>query len=159
GPRAAEPPRRPSPRRPRKHTSRPLPARGTVHSPFAPAGASTTMIAFRGAYTAIVTPFTADGASIDYTRLGEQLRFHAEGGVAGVVPAGTTGESPTLSEIEQCELIERTIELGRPLGLQVIAGAGSNNTAHAAHLHKFAASAGADATLQVSPYYNKPSQE
>ena len=117
------------------------------------------MIAFRGAYTAIVTPFTADGASIDYTRLGEQIRFQAEGGVAGVVPAGTTGESPTLSEIEQCELIERTIELGRPLGLQVIAGAGSNNTAHAAHLHKFAASAGADATLQVSPYYNKPSQE
>ena len=117
------------------------------------------MIAFRGAYTALVTPFSSDAATIDFGRLSEHIRFQAEGGVAGVVPAGTTGESPTLTEIEQCELIERTVAVARPLNLQVIAGAGSNNTAHAVHLNKFAAAAGADAALQVNPYYNKPSQE
>jgi 4-hydroxy-tetrahydrodipicolinate synthase len=117
------------------------------------------MTTFHGAYTAIVTPFTPDGSSIDFDRLEEQLRFQAAGRVRGVVPAGTTGESPTLSDTEHCELIERTLEIAKPLGLQVIAGAGSNNTSHAIDLHKFAAAAGADASLQVNPYYNKPSQE
>lgn len=119
------------------------------HGPFSP----------RGCYTAIVTPFTADGSSVDFDRLEAQIRFQAEGGVSGVVPCGTTGESPTLSEIEHCEVVSRTIATARPLGLTVIAGAGSNNTAHAVHLHTFAAAAGADAALQVNPYYNKPSQE
>ncbi len=117
------------------------------------------MMNFHGAYTAIVTPFTSDGGAIDFDRLDEQIRFQAHGRVRGVVPAGTTGESPTLSDTEQCELIERTIEIARPLGLHVIAGAGSNNTSHAADLHKFAAASGANASLQVNPYYNKPSQE
>src|SRR5262249_22579622 len=92
-------------------------------------------------------------------RLAEHVQFQADGGVTGVVPCGTTGESPTLTEDEQRAVIETTIETARPLGLKVIAGAGSNNTAHAIHMHRFAKEAGADASLQVNPYYNKPSQE
>lgn len=114
---------------------------------------------FRGAYTALVTPFNADGAAVDHARLVEHIHFQAEGHITGVVPCGTTGESPTLSEDEQRAVIETTIETAKPLGLQVIAGAGSNNTAHAIHMHKFVQEAGADASLQVNPYYNKPSQE
>lgn len=117
------------------------------------------MRSLHGCFTAIVTPFSADGSSVDFKRLEEQVRFQHEGGVAGVVPCGTTGESPTLSEIEHCEVVEKTIAVAKPLGLKVIAGAGSNNTQHAIHLQKFAAAAGADAALQVNPYYNKPSQE
>jgi 4-hydroxy-tetrahydrodipicolinate synthase len=114
---------------------------------------------FRGAFTAIVTPFSADGAAIDYSRLIEHIHFQAEGGVSGIVPCGTTGESPTLSDDEHRAVVETAIEHARPLGLKIVAGAGSNNTQHAIHLHKFAMAAGADASLQVNPYYNKPSQE
>ena len=114
---------------------------------------------FRGAYTAIVTPFTDDGSAVDFDRLEANIRDQAEGGVTGVVPCGTTGESPTLSGSEQRAVIERTIEIARPLGLRVIAGAGSNSTAHAIEMQRFVKEAGADAALQVNPYYNKPSQE
>jgi 4-hydroxy-tetrahydrodipicolinate synthase len=116
-------------------------------------------IQFRGAYTAIVTPFSADGSTVDLARLEEHVRFQAAGKVTGVVPCGTTGESPTLSDEEAREVITTTIRVAKPLGLQVVAGAGSNNTVHAVAMHRFAKSAGADASLQVSPYYNKPSQE
>ena len=114
---------------------------------------------FRGAYTAIVTPFTPDGTAVDHARLSEQIHFQSEGGIAGIVPCGTTGESPTLTDEEHRTVVESAIEIGKPLGLQIIAGAGSNNTAHAIELQQFAKSAGADAALQVNPYYNKPSQE
>lgn len=114
---------------------------------------------FRGAFTAIVTPFTSDGSSIDHARLAEQINFQAEGKVTGIVPCGTTGESPTLSEVEHRSVIETAVETGKPLGLKIIAGAGSNNTEHAIHLQKLAHELGADAALQVNPYYNKPSQE
>jgi 4-hydroxy-tetrahydrodipicolinate synthase len=114
---------------------------------------------FKGAFTAIVTPFSEDGAQVDLARLTEHIHFQASGGVTGIVPCGTTGESPTLSEEEHASVIETAIEVGRPLGLKVIAGAGSNNTAHAIHLQRLAQKLGADATLQVNPYYNKPSQE
>lgn len=114
---------------------------------------------FHGSFTAIITPFTADGAAIDWSRLEANLHAQRAGGITGVVPAGTTGESPTLTEREHHELIERTIAIARPLGLKVIAGAGSNSTRHAVELHRFAAGAGADGALQVNPYYNKPSQE
>ncbi len=114
---------------------------------------------FHGSYTAIITPFSEDGSRIDWSRLQSNLHAQAEAGMTGVVPAGTTGESPTLTEAEHHELIERTIAVARPLGLKVIAGAGSNNTRHAIELHRFAARAGADGSLQVNPYYNKPSQE
>jgi 4-hydroxy-tetrahydrodipicolinate synthase len=120
---------------------------------------SSSRITFRGAYTAIITPFTADGASVDHARFSEQIHFQSEGGITGIVPCGTTGEAPTLTDEEHRSVVESAIEIGKPLGLQIIAGAGSNNTAHAIELQQFARSAGADAALQVNPYYNKPSQE
>lgn len=114
---------------------------------------------FFGVFTALITPFTApDGESVDRARLAEHIRFQAEGGVTGVVPCGTTGESPTLTEAEHRAVVETTIETAKPLGLTAIAGAGSNSTAHAIHLHRMAHAAGADAALHVTPYYNKPSQ-
>ncbi len=117
------------------------------------------MISFSGAYTAIITPFTADGERIDHAVLAANVDFQAAGGVRGVVPCGTTGEAPTLTEAEHAEVVETTVRLARPLGLQVVAGAGSNSTRHAIHLHKLVASLGAHASLQVTPYYNKPSAE
>jgi 4-hydroxy-tetrahydrodipicolinate synthase len=114
---------------------------------------------FSGVFTALVTPFTTDGAAIDFGRLEAAIALQALGRVQGVVPCGTTGESPTLSEDEHRDLVERTIGFARRHGLLVIAGAGSNSTAHAVELHRFAARAGADAALHVCPYYNKPSQE
>ncbi len=117
------------------------------------------MTTFKGAYTALVTPFTADGSSVDVERLTENIRHQAAGGVTGVVPCGTTGEAPTLTDQEHRVVVEKAVELAGTEGLQVIAGAGSNNTEHAVHLHRFAHAAGADAALHVSPYYSKPSQE
>ena len=114
---------------------------------------------FTGAFTAITTPFTADGAKIDEARLAAQLEFQAKGGVRGIVVAGTTGESPTLSEGEYEHLLSRCVAIGRPLGMLVIAGTGSNSTAHACDLQRLAAKLGADAALSVNPYYNKPTQE
>jgi 4-hydroxy-tetrahydrodipicolinate synthase len=114
---------------------------------------------FVGTFTAITTPFTQDGGAIDFVRLEEQIAFQAQGGVAGIVVCGTTGESPTLSETEYRELVERAIEIGRAHSLLVIAGTGSNSTAHAVELHRFAANAGADGSLSVNPYYNKPTQD
>ncbi|MDA0214931.1 MAG: 4-hydroxy-tetrahydrodipicolinate synthase [Planctomycetota bacterium] len=117
------------------------------------------MLTFAGAYTALITPFSRDGATVDLPRLAEHIHFQAKGGVRGIVPCGTTGEAPTLDEHEHIAVVECAVKTGRPLGLQVIAGAGSNSTSHAIHLHKLAASLGAHASLQVTPYYNKPSQE
>ena len=117
------------------------------------------MLTFAGAYTALITPFSRDGATVDLPRLAEHIHFQAKGGVRGIVPCGTTGEAPTLDEHEHIAVVECAVKTGRPLGLQVIAGAGSNSTSHAIHLHKLAASLGAHASLEVTPYYNKPSQE
>ena len=114
---------------------------------------------FTGAFTAITTPFSEDGSTIDDARLAEQIAFQADGGVSGIVVCGTTGESPTLTESEYRELVARAIELGHARGLLVIVGTGSNSTAHAVELHRFAAQAGADASLSVNPYYNKPTQD
>lgn len=114
---------------------------------------------FTGVFTAITTPFTADGKQIDDARLEAQIDFQARGGVKGIVVSGTTGESPTLTGDEYETLVARCIELGRTRRLLVIAGTGSNSTAHAVHLQQQAAAMGADATLSVNPYYNKPTQE
>lgn len=110
-----------------------------------------------GAYTAIVTPFNDDG-SVDYEGLRRLIDLQAEAGIAGIVPVGTTGESPTLNVEEHEKVIETTIEACRGR-LQVIAGTGANSTEEAVILTKHAMEAGADATLQVTPYYNKPNQE
>ena len=82
--------------------------------------------AFAGAFTALATPFSADGETVELEMIPMLLRRQAEGGVAGVVPAGTTGESPTLREREWRLLVEACVAAARPLGLKVVAGAGSN---------------------------------
>lgn len=112
---------------------------------------------FQGTYTAIVTPFNSDG-SVDYGKLKALIDIQAEAGIDGIVPVGTTGESPTLDYDEHNKVIDTAIEAckGR---LSVIAGTGANSTSEALELTKHALEAGADGTLQVTPYYNKPNQE
>lgn len=111
---------------------------------------------FKGTYTAIVTPFTRKG-DVDYDAFGRLIEMQIADGVEGLVPVGTTGESPTLTMAEHHRVIEFTIKAsaGR---VKVIAGTGGNATAEALELTQHAKDAGADATLQVTPYYNKPSQ-
>lgn len=111
---------------------------------------------FAGLSVAIITPFV-DG-KVDYARLREQLEFQIAAGTGCIVPVGTTGESPTLSHDEHDRVITEVIQCvaGRA---KVMAGTGSNSTAEALRLTKRAADEGADATLQVAPYYNKPTAE
>ncbi len=111
---------------------------------------------FEGIYTAIVTPFTESG-EVDFDTLGELIESQVKGGVSGLVPVGTTGESPTLNMDEHQQVIEFTIERLAGRG-KVIAGTGGNSTAEALELTQHAKEAGADGCLQVTPYYNKPSQ-
>ncbi len=112
---------------------------------------------FRGLYTAIVTPFTVN-ENVDEQALKKLIDFNLAGGVDGIVPCGTTGESPTLTHDEHDRVIELTIEHinGRA---KVLAGTGSNSTREAVRLSKHARRSGADALLLVTPYYNKPTQE
>lgn len=110
----------------------------------------------QGVYTAIVTPFSQ--GAVDFGKLRELVEFQIAGGVDGIVPVGTTGESPTLSFEEHMKVIEVTIETAKKR-CQIIAGTGANSTSEAIELTKHARTAGADATLQVTPYYNKPTQE
>jgi 4-hydroxy-tetrahydrodipicolinate synthase len=114
-------------------------------------------MAFQGVYTALVTPFTSQGA-VDDEALKRLVEHQIAGGVAGLVPAGTTGESPTLSHEEHMDVVAKVIKwtAGR---VPVIAGAGSNSTDEALHLTRKAQELGAAATLQVVPYYNRPTQE
>ena len=111
---------------------------------------------FTGAMVALITPFHDD--EIDFRTLDELIDFQLENGIDGIVPVGTTGESPTLSHEEHKKVIERVVKAvaGK---VPVIAGAGSNSTAEAIELAAFSKKVGADATLQVDPYYNKPTQE
>ncbi len=111
---------------------------------------------FAGTYTALVTPFAK--GQIDYPRLEKLIRAQIRGGVQGIVPAGTTGESPTLSTDEHLSLIEASVRYAAGK-VPVIAGTGANSTAEAIHLTQGAEARGATASLQVTPYYNKPSQE
>lgn len=111
---------------------------------------------FTGAMVALITPFH-DG-EVDYKTLDELVNFQIEGSIDAIVPVGTTGESPTLSTEEHKQVIQRIVDVvdGQ---VPVIAGAGSNSTAEAIELTAFSKKVGADATLQVTPYYNKPTQE
>ena len=106
--------------------------------------------------TALITPFR-DG-QVDFETLDELIEFQLEGGIDGIVPVGTTGECPTLSHDEHKKVIERVVKTVAGQ-VPVIAGAGSNSTAEAIELTEFSKKVGADATLQVDPYYNKPTQE
>lgn len=110
---------------------------------------------FAGVGVAIVTPFK-DGA-LDVARLKQQIEFQIAAGTTFLVPVGTTGESPTLTHDEHERVISEVVQLasGR---CKVMAGTGSNCTAEALRLTRWAAKAGADASLQVAPYYNKPTQ-
>ena len=110
-----------------------------------------------GSLVAIVTPMHADG-SLDLPRLRKLIDWHIENGTAGIVIVGTTGESPTVSFDEHCELIRTTVDhaAGR---IPVIAGTGANSTAEAIELTRFAREVGANYCLSVVPYYNKPTQE
>ena len=111
---------------------------------------------FHGYITALITPFTAEG-DIDKPALKKLVDRQIEQGISGIVPVGTTGESPTLSHEEHHGVVQEVIAAvkGR---VPVIAGAGSNSTAEAVSLTRHAEKAGADAALVVTPYYNKPTQ-
>lgn len=111
---------------------------------------------FRGSITALITPFT--GGEVDAEAFQAIVEWQIGEGTHGLVPVGTTGESPTLSHDEHKRVVELCVEAagGR---VPVIAGAGSNNTAEAIDFSRHAKKAGADAILIVTPYYNKPSQE
>jgi 4-hydroxy-tetrahydrodipicolinate synthase len=111
----------------------------------------------RGCATALVTPFTADGA-IDEARMRALVDRQINGGVRLLVPCGTTGESATMTEAEDQRVIALTIEVARGRA-HVIAGTGSNSTAAAIEYSQRARDAGANAMLQVAPWYNKPTQE
>ncbi len=111
---------------------------------------------FTGTYTALVTPFK-DG-KLDETSLARLIRTQIRAGVDGIVPVGTTGESPTLSFEEHIRVIELTVRFARGRVL-VLAGTGGNATDEAVYLTRAAEKAGANGSLQVAPYYNKPTQE
>lgn len=110
----------------------------------------------KGAYTALITPFHETG--VDYESLEKLIEYQIENGIDGLVPVGTTGESPTLSHDEHKEVVRFTVEkaAGR---CKVIAGAGSNSTSETLELTAYAEKSGADGVLLVCPYYNKPNGE
>lgn len=111
----------------------------------------------KGVYTALVTPFNKD-FSIDYGAYEALIERQIAGGVAGIVPVGTTAESPTLQADEKEILIKKAVEVSKGR-VTVIAGTGSNNTKETLEATKRAAEAGADMTMLVTPYYSKPSEE
>ena len=111
---------------------------------------------FTGAMVALATPF--QNGELDFETLDELIGFQLENGIDGIVPVGTTGECPTLSHDEHKQVIERVVKAVAG-EVPVIAGSGSNSTKEAIELTEFAKKVGADATLQVDPYYNKPTQE
>src|SRR3989440_5570268 len=111
---------------------------------------------FKGAMTAMVSPFKS--GKLDEGRLREQIEFQIQGGIDGLIPVGTTGESPTLDFREHERVIELTVQTSHGR-VPVIAGVGGNATTEALILHQYARDVGADAGLSVNPYYNKPSQE
>ncbi|MGA2501037.1 MAG: 4-hydroxy-tetrahydrodipicolinate synthase [Tepidisphaeraceae bacterium] len=114
------------------------------------------MLNIRGALTAMITPF--NGGKLDEARLRQQIEAQIAGGIDGLVPVGTTGESPTVDFAEHEKIIRITVETAAKR-VPVIAGTGANATTEALELHRFAREVGADACLSVNPYYNKPTQE
>jgi 4-hydroxy-tetrahydrodipicolinate synthase len=111
-----------------------------------------------GTFTALVTPFTADAEAVDHAALEALVEAQLAGGVAGLVPCGTTGEAPTLSDEEQVAVIARTVKVANKRA-PVFAGTGSFSTKKSIAASKAALAAGADGVMIVMPYYNKPSQD
>ncbi len=112
---------------------------------------------FKGSYVALITPMRTDG-SIDEKKLEALVDWQIREGTNGLVPTGTTGESPTLTHAEHKRVVEVALSVAKGR-VPVIAGTGSNSTAEAIDLTKHAKAAGADAAMLVTPYYNKPTQE
>ena len=112
---------------------------------------------FHGSYVALATPFTT-GGEVDFNAFEKLIDWQIENGTHGLVPCGTTGETPVLSHQEHMGLIQRCVKVTKGR-VPVIAGAGANGTQHAVSLAQDAQKAGADAILTVVPYYNKPCQE
>ena len=110
---------------------------------------------FKGSIPAVITPFAGD--KVDYDSLNKVLTYLIDNGSDGLVPCGTTGESPTLSHAEHKKIIEETVKI-TDKRIPVIAGTGSNNTLEAIEYTNHAEKSGADAALIVTPYYNKPTQ-
>jgi 4-hydroxy-tetrahydrodipicolinate synthase len=111
---------------------------------------------FTGSFVALVTPFRH--GKVDEAKLRELVEMHAASGTDGLVPCGTTGESPTLSHDEHRRVVEIVVDAARKR-MKILAGTGSNSTGEAIELTKHAEKAGADGALVVNPYYNKPTQE
>lgn len=111
---------------------------------------------FKGTYTALITPFKND--EVDYEGLKKNILFQIQEGVEGIVPLGTTGETPTLSENEQEIIIKLAVEVAKGK-VKIMVGTGSNSTKHTIEKTQRAKELGADAVLIVTPYYNKPTQE
>ena len=125
-------------------------------TPSAETGETEPKAMFKGSFVALITPFK--NGKVDEAAFVKLVEWQIEQGTHGLVPCGTTGESPTLSHDEHKRVVELCIETARGR-VPVIAGAGSNNTLEAIELTAFAKEAGADAVLSVTGYYNKPSQE
>src|SRR5215475_11008825 len=113
------------------------------------------MNTFTGTYTAIVTPFK--NGKIDEHALERLVKAQIKGGVDGIVPVGTTGESPTLNYDEHVQVIKLAVKFAAGK-IKVLAGTGGNSTSEAVYLTQHAEEVGADGSLQVAPYYNKPTQ-
>src|SRR3954453_7285119 len=111
---------------------------------------------FTGAFTALITPFR--NGRLDEARMADQIEHQITNGIDGLVPVGTTGESPTVDFKEHARVIELNVQFARGR-VPVIPGPGGNATTEALELHQIAKRAGATACLSVNPYYNKPSQE
>ncbi len=112
---------------------------------------------FRGSFTALTTPF--NNGQFDRAAFEAQIAFQAKHGTNGIVPVGTTGESPTLSHEEHHHVFDVAVQCVKGTGMKVLAGTGSNATDEAIDLTRYAKKIGADAALMVNPYYNKPTQE
>lgn len=115
-------------------------------------------IRLAGTFTALVTPFTSNGDEIDLAALDALVEAQIQGGVDGLVPCGTTGEAPTMTDEEQIRVIRRVVEVAKGR-VPVMAGTGSFSTKKTIAASKAALAAGADAVMVVMPYYNKPSQD
>lgn len=117
-----------------------------------------TTLALEGTFTALVTPFTADGSALDLDALDRLVDAQIAGGVSGLVPCGTTGEAPTLTDEEQTTVIARVVQRAKGRAV-VVAGTGSFSTKKTIASSKAAVAAGAQGVMVVMPYYSKPSQD
>ncbi|HLK35988.1 MAG TPA: 4-hydroxy-tetrahydrodipicolinate synthase [Polyangiaceae bacterium] len=127
-------------------------------TPSHPSTAVRPALRLEGTYTALVTPFSSQDLAVDFEAMDALIDAQVAGGVAGLVPCGTTGESPTLSHEEHALVIERTVQRAAKR-VQVFAGAGSNSTREAIAMAQHAERVGADGLMIVVPYYNRPTQE